>query len=82
MTMLRNSHERIAQLIADLEAIDFYDRTMQAVGICGFAVQTNMKVQDAKLAQLERLDADAYLAYIVGDEEVLNVYRQKEAGMV
>lgn len=70
-------HEIIAQLIEDLDAIDFYDRVMYNAGLCTYEVQNNMKVQDELLKRLERLDADAYLSYIIGDDEVLNKYYRK-----
>lgn len=70
-------HELIAQTIADLDDIDFYDRVMFACGICNREVLNNMLVQDTLLQRLERLDADAYLAYICDEQDVLDKYYRK-----
>jgi hypothetical protein len=70
-------HEIIAQVIEDLDAIDYYDRVMYEAGLCTREVQSNMLLQDKLLAQLERLDADAYICYITGDDAVLEKYYRK-----
>lgn len=66
--------ERVIQVIADLDAIDFYDRVMFSCGICDDRVLSNMITQDKLLMQLERLDDDAYLAYLCDERDVINKY--------
>lgn len=70
-------HDVIAQVIEDLDAIDFYDRVMFNAGICNQEVMNNMLTQDKLLLQLEKLDADAYLCYLIGDDETLDKYYRK-----
>lgn len=71
-------HERVIQLIEDLDAIDAFDRITLATGICNKDVFDNYRVQDAKLQELKRLDADAYQCYILGDQAVLDKYYRKQ----
>lgn len=74
-----NKHELICKTIEDLDAIDFYDRVFFSIGICSVEVMNNMVVQDKLLAQLERLDYDAYLCYLVDDRETIKKYYSREA---
>lgn len=72
-------YERVYKLIEELDALDAFDRITLAAGICNKDVFDNLRVQDAKLQELERLDADAYQCYILGDQAVLDkYYRRKE----
>lgn len=71
-------HEMIAQTIENLDSIDFYDRIMFNAGICNSEVLSNMVIQDKLLAQLERLDYDAYLCYIVDDRATIEKYYTKK----
>jgi hypothetical protein len=70
-------HEIIAQVIEDLDAIDFFDRVMFACGLVNAELLNNMLAQDKLLLQLERLDFDAYMAYLCDEQEILDKYYRK-----
>lgn len=75
---MRDSKERIVQLIEDLDAIEFYDRVMFNARICNREVIHNMDVQDKLLYRLEKLDYDAYLCYLCDDRETINKYYSRK----
>lgn len=76
---MRNAHETIANLIADLDDIDAYDKITFAAGFVPAGYLSNLLLQDELLLRLERLDYDAYMAYICGEEDTLNkYYRRRE----
>lgn len=67
-------YKQIAMTIEQLDNIETFDRIMFNARICNQDVLNGIKAQDELLQRLERLDYDAYIAYICGEQDVLDKY--------
>ena len=72
-------HARIAKVIEQLDAIDFYEKVLTHCEVSDMSLSSNEVVRGELIERLYKLDVDAYQAYLADDQAVLDkYYRRKE----